>query len=936
MNKFVAVPTRLYNELQCLKDTVGSEYTLDATYQMGLCRIPGFGVSKDYQAAFDLVMEAAKGNHHQAKAVVLSMATALGINLSRELQDNVKRYRSEAFMAGIRTAVWDRGDSTLESYEHVQSKYSFPKPPDAKSLGTFEIYNSTLPEDVLLHIKKGHLINSISSVLAPEAVNFVGPNGDTPLHWATLIPGMQGVNLVQLLLDAGARVESSTSRDCPISESLNGFDTMPINTTPLEWATITDNIEAFGVIEEFMRHNHTSAVSNSTHTRSTSLLSYAVQYQSLRCLEHLRQNGEHTVNSFDSRGFSPFYYAVRPDIFGRVLRYDCSMSSPNVETAPFLAREIEVIEKLRDAGSDFELHCEILFTCLHMTAGQGEPEILQHLLQEGGKDSINKAYGDGWTPLKDAITRGDSEAFSLLLEHGADTEAVWKGHHALHLCCMFPGSQAVHMATRLINANPSAIQSKNKKSQTPLHLASHYGHLRLIELFLSRGARLLGDLSERIRTPLGYAIRSRHVLAVALLSLEHREQNVALTGATGVWTIRHILDMRAVRFIPGKYISALEYLLTPGLDSPSANFKHANVPRQLETTIIGCCDVPFSRASLQIVDVLIENYKLRIELGKNLYLYFTYPVYRYESGLRWAVRLSNVEAVTNILSAGKNGMPVFDVDLRDLIELACSQLLHGMSHFATPIKRRRLVDLLRERQIDEFRLIQRRRTDPKFFPLLRWWWTIYYKIYASIEQAQYERAITWQLNTRPRIDPKFLEFRSWRNPRVSIYAIIYLFLWALLLPTIISYALVSQDPSSHISSSNMACTVIVVFLVSHSEEVSKVGAANEISQINGLSLWPRVFRITCIFFDRARIEFPGDQWAIGWVQFALCLLVIGIGILEMWLLDPQNTNLIRFGDEYQSDAHWSGLDLEPGKRHSLSRFHSLCETLMAWIVFFQM
>ena len=103
-------------------------------------------------------------------------------------------------------------------------------------------------------------------------------------------------------------------------------------------------------------------------------------------------------------------------------------------------------------------------------------------------------------------------------------------------------------------------------------------------------------------------------------------------------------------------------------------------------------------------------------------------------------------------------------------------------------------------------------------------------------------------------------------------------------------------------------------------------------QMNVLPLWPKGFRITCVLFSKGRQEFSGDRGAIVWVQFAVCLLTIGVAVIEMWLLDPEKTHLERFSVPGPGEVGGNVLDLTPWRRHILSSFQSLCQTLMAWVV----
>ena len=145
-----------------------------------------------------------------------------------------------------------------------------------------------------------------------------GECGDTVLHWAVILPNKHSVELIRSYLDIGIDVTSATTKECPLSDSLNGIDIMPWNTTALDWAVIVDNLAALLLMKNWIIQGSSSYLSAASMPL-TSLLSYATQYQSVRCIESLCMVS-HEVTFFDTRGFSPFYYAVRPDI-----KWSCSL-----------------------------------------------------------------------------------------------------------------------------------------------------------------------------------------------------------------------------------------------------------------------------------------------------------------------------------------------------------------------------------------------------------------------------------------------------------------------------------------------------------------------------------------------------------------------------------------------------------------------------------
>mmetsp|Transcript_5802 Transcript_5802/g.9267 ORF Transcript_5802/g.9267 Transcript_5802/m.9267 type:complete len:111 (+) Transcript_5802:568-900(+) len=60
----------------------------------------------------------------------------------------------------------------------------------------------------------------------------------------------------------------------------------------------------------------------------------------------------------------------------------------------------------------------------------------------------------------------------------------------------------------------SAVEVKSKRS--PLHIATKYGHLHLVEFFLNKGANLEAR-DKLLKTPLHYACENGHALAVKIL-----------------------------------------------------------------------------------------------------------------------------------------------------------------------------------------------------------------------------------------------------------------------------------------------------------------------------------------------------------------------------------------------------------------------------------
>ena len=100
---------------------------------------------------------------------------------------------------------------------------------------------------------------------------------------------------------------------------------------------------------------------------------------------------------------------------------------------------------------------------------------------------VRDRSGDGFTPLHLAAFFGKDDAVRLLLDHGADPDAVgtgWMTGTALHSAVSARHANAVEMLLDR-GADPNARQAGG---WTPLHGAAHNGDLDTTELLLAHGA----------------------------------------------------------------------------------------------------------------------------------------------------------------------------------------------------------------------------------------------------------------------------------------------------------------------------------------------------------------------------------------------------------------------------------------------------------------
>jgi ankyrin repeat protein len=117
---------------------------------------------------------------------------------------------------------------------------------------------------------------------------------------------------------------------------------------------------------------------------------------------------------------------------------------------------------------------------------EGHPETIKGLIAQG-KD-INARNIRGQTPLHLAAMKGNSDVLQLLLENGAEVDALASdsGCTSLHYAAGLGHVELCELLVRY-GADPDA---QTARLQTPLHLAVASGHSDVVALLLKYHARL--------------------------------------------------------------------------------------------------------------------------------------------------------------------------------------------------------------------------------------------------------------------------------------------------------------------------------------------------------------------------------------------------------------------------------------------------------------
>ena len=154
---------------------------------------------------------------------------------------------------------------------------------------------------------------------------------------------------------------------------------------------------------------------------------------------------------------------------------------------------------------------------LYHAAMFGLRDLAEHLITEH-PEHVNARGGRHLTPMHAAADAGHANITRLLIEHGADMEALsWRIHYATPLhCAALCGRLEVGQCLLDRGAN---INAPDSNIRTPLMRAVFVGHVEFARMLIERGA-VIDAQSSKNRTALSYATEGGNAQAVRLL-LEH-------------------------------------------------------------------------------------------------------------------------------------------------------------------------------------------------------------------------------------------------------------------------------------------------------------------------------------------------------------------------------------------------------------------------------
>ncbi|UPL00340.1 hypothetical protein LCI18_011274 [Fusarium solani-melongenae] len=383
-------------------------------------------------------------------------------------------------------------------------------------------------ETALQSAISGHRKNSVIAKMLIDGgadVNAVGGDWDHPTTMLNLAARYGDPDLVQMLLDAGARVNEmpvcegtalqiAVSRgdiditeiliaagadvNCPIGKAyqdaceLAAEKNWPdVLATPIQRAASEDNMEMIQVL--------LGAGADIHGFPAREVFPWLISSGKLSERED-KQEEEHWCDDWDHLHIS---CALRPALMSAVAR-----------------KNVVLVRMLLNLGADVNARgCG--GTALQLASAQRNVKLVQLLLKKGA--NVNSGVQDakrGKTALQAAARSGDGDVVECLLKAGAQVNALPSSYEGRTAVQAAVESQNIDLVKLLVNAGADINAAPAPKDgRTCLQVAAASGNVEMVELLLQLGADVNSPASSEWggRTPLQAAIESGHERVSAML-----------------------------------------------------------------------------------------------------------------------------------------------------------------------------------------------------------------------------------------------------------------------------------------------------------------------------------------------------------------------------------------------------------------------------------
>jgi ankyrin repeat protein len=277
-------------------------------------------------------------------------------------------------------------------------------------------------------------------------------------------------------------------------------------------------------------------------------------------------------------------------------------------------------------------------TAMHEAAVVGSADTCKLLLERAAL-LLDAKDAEGWTPLMYAVYHGRLDMVELLLQHGADIEAVENSNSTALIVASFAKQASVALYLLQAGANMTAVDCDG---HTALTAAVQAGSLASVQLLLDHGADIK-EIDKEGQNALFTAALEGHVFMLEVLTQHGLD-------ATSVDNKGMTLLMAAAA---SEHQAAAEWLILRGVGVNRVNIDGATA---LHIAVLEC-----SNDDTTMVELLIAsgaNVHIRADNG--------------ESAYDIAIDYGNVECARVLLAAGSDVGPL---GLHIAIKRGCDALV---------------------------------------------------------------------------------------------------------------------------------------------------------------------------------------------------------------------------------------------------------------------
>lgn len=305
--------------------------------------------------------------------------------------------------------------------------------------------------------------------------------------------------LVELLINRGANIEHRDKK---------GF-------TPLILAATAGHEK---VVDILLKHNAVlEAQSERTKDTPLSLACSGGRYEVVELLLSVGANKEHR-NVSDYTPLSLAASGGYVNIIKLLLSNGAEINSrtgSKLGISPLMLAAMNghtaAVKLLLDQGSDINAQIETnRNTALTLACFQGRHEVVSLLLDR--KANVEHRAKTGLTPLMEAASGGYIEVGRVLLDKGADVNAA-PVPTSRDTALTIAADKGHLKFVELLLSRGAAVEVKNKKGNSPLWLAAHGGHLSVVEILYQHCADIDSQDNRRVSCLMA-AFRKGHTKTV--------------------------------------------------------------------------------------------------------------------------------------------------------------------------------------------------------------------------------------------------------------------------------------------------------------------------------------------------------------------------------------------------------------------------------------